>query len=134
MRTNLIFVIGLLTSCWGLEFENINRVYDGDTFYVDLKCTEEILCKNVPIRVKGIDCPEIKGKSPKEKELALRAKSYTTNFLKIPNIRLENCTRDKYFRLDCEVKAGEYDLSQLLLQNNLAVEYDGGTKIKDWSK
>lgn len=103
-------------------------VYDGDTFKIDLNCQEEVLCKNISVRVRAIDCPEIKGKTEREKLLAQKAKNFTENFLKDKTIVLENCERDKYFRLLCDVKADNKDLGENLLRAGLAYPYDGGSK------
>lgn len=48
--------------------QNFNKVslasvYDGDTFRVHLACKYGVFCKTIPIRVRGVDCPEIKGGS-----------------------------------------------------------------------
>jgi len=40
--------------------------------------------------------------------------------------------RGKYFRIVGRLKANDVDISDLLIQKNLAVPYDGGTKMKDW--
>lgn len=106
-------------------------VYDGDTFKINLNCKEDVFCKNISVRVKGIDCPEMKGKTPKEKELAKQAKQFTLDFLTSGGVDLENCSRDKYFRLNCDVRKNGADLAQSLLETGLAYPYDGGTKQAD---
>jgi micrococcal nuclease len=40
----------------------------------------------------------------------------------------------KYFRLVADVYYDGKKLADILIKNKLAVEYDGGTKAKDWSK
>jgi len=40
--------------------------------------------------------------------------------------------RGKYFRIVGRLIADGVDISDLLIQKNLAVLYDGGTKVKDW--
>ena len=37
-------------------------VYDGDTFRVDIDSLPPIVGKNIPIRLNGVDTPEIQGK------------------------------------------------------------------------
>ena len=49
---------------------SLSSVYDGDTFRVHLACKYGVFCKTIPIRVRGVDCPEIKGGSTATKELA----------------------------------------------------------------
>ena len=118
---------------YGLQMSNLVSIYDGDTFTVNLSCSEEVLCSKMPIRVKGVDTPEIKGKSEAEKNLAKKAKEYTKSFLSRPNIVLQNCTRDKFFRLDCYVISGERNLTKELIEKRLGVSYHGGSKVTDWA-
>ncbi len=40
--------------------------------------------------------------------------------------------RGKYFRIVGRLMADGVDISEVLIQKNLAVLYDGGTKVKDW--
>ncbi|WP_428080667.1 thermonuclease family protein [Candidatus Avelusimicrobium alvi] len=119
-------------------------VYDGDTFKVYLACRYPLFCKKMSVRVNGVDCPELKTKNPCEKKAAQRAKRFTEDFLKSGSIILRNCTKDKYFRLLCDVfvrepldstRKAEKSLSQALLGEQLAVLYNGGIKQKiSWCK
>ena len=115
-----------------IEIQKITSVYDGDTFNVDLKCDIELLCKNIPVRVKNIDTPEMRTKSITEKALGQQAKSFTVNFLK-QEVKLINCTRDKYFRINCDVYSKDKSLSEELIKRRLGIQYDGGTKVTNWS-
>ena len=56
-------------------------VYDGDTFRVDINSLPPIAGKNIPIRVNGVDTPEILGKCLYEKKLAYKAKGFVMNKL-----------------------------------------------------
>jgi len=112
-----------------LKDVSIVSVYDGDTFKINLNCSLAVYCEKVPVRVLGVDCPEIKGKTEKEKKLAQQAKTFTKNFLEKGPISLTNCSRDKYFRLLCEVKNGQgQNLANELIRHNLGYAYYGGTK------
>ena len=113
--------------------QNFNKVelasvYDGDTFRVHLACKYGVFCKTIPIRVRGVDCPEIKGSSAETKAFAKQAKAFTKKFLTSGKILLRNCGRDKYFRLLCDVKVNGQSLGEELLKAGHAVPYDGGTK------
>ena len=48
------------------------------------------------------------------------------------SITLKDVERGKYFRLAATVEADEQDVSDLLIQEGLAVGYDGGMKGKNW--
>lgn len=112
----------------GFNKVSLASVYDGDTFRVHLACKYGVFCKTIPIRVRGVDCPEIKGGSEETKALAKEAKAFTKNFLKGGKILLRNCGRDKYFRLLCDVKINGKNLGEELLKAGHAIPYDGGTK------
>ena len=112
-------------------FDNVSiaSIYDGDTFKINLNCSLAVYCEKVPVRVRGVDTPEIKGKTEREKKLAQKAKEFTKEFLAQEPINLSNCSRDKYFRLLCDVKNGQgKNLAQELIKHNLGYSYDGGTK------
>lgn len=137
MRLFLIAFICLLATplCLAqqVKSQNFNKVslasvYDGDTFKVYLACKYPIFCKAIPVRVRGVDCPEIRGGTPETKAAAKVAKAFTKQFLRGGKIFLRNCGRDKYFRLLCEVKVNGADLGTALIEHGHAVPYDGGTK------
>jgi len=114
----------------------VTRIYDGDTITVNLDCNEILFCKNISVRVYGIDTPEMHGGSNthKEKYLAKLARQMTINFVrKSEKIYLDDCFRGKYFRIVCKVRndKGRY-LEDLLLNSTLAVPYYGGKKTKNW--
>lgn len=106
----------------------LGKVIDGDTFKVYLSCSYKLFCKGISVRVRGIDTPEIKSKNAEEKTKAYRAREYTRKFLQGGKITLKQCTRDKYFRLLCDVKVNGADLATALISNGHAVPYDGGKK------
>ena len=107
-------------------------VYDGDTFRVDIDELSPIAGKNTPIRVNGVDTPEIQGKCDSEKELAIEARDYVAGLLdNADEILLVNSERDKYFRILAIVMIDGVNLAELLIDNGLGYAYTGGTK-KSW--
>ena len=117
----------------GAMFQQVSvaSVYDGDTFKINLNCSLAVYCEKVPVRVRGVDTPEIKGKTAREKKLAQKAKEFTQAFLEQKPITLTDCGRDKYFRLLCDVtNADGEDLATELIRRDLGDPYDGGTKSK----
>jgi len=116
----------------------VTRIYDGDTITVNLDCNEMIFCKDISVRIYGIDTPELHGgtNTHKEKYLAKLARKITINFIrKSKKIYLNDCFRGKYFRIVCKVinDEGRY-LEDVLINSTLAVPYFGGTKTKNWGK
>ena len=113
------------------NFDNISliSVYDGDTFYIDIpSCDIDVFCKHISVRVRGVDCPEMKGSTAETKARAKQAKEFSERFLKSGKILLYNCGRDKYFRLLCDVNVNKQNLAQELIKNGYGIPYDGGTK------
>ncbi len=113
----------------------VSSVYDGDTITVvsKLPYNESPLYK-WNVRLNGIDCPEIKGKTSNEKEMAKLAKQEVEKLCLHKIIKIEPIDLDKYGRLLANIYIGEINISQHLINNKLAVSYDGGTKNcpNDW--
>jgi endonuclease YncB( thermonuclease family) len=108
--------------------------YDGDTLTVNLPSVPNVFGKNISVRVRGIDTPEIKGKTECEIEAAVKARNLVRQLLLSANrIDLVNVGRDKYFRLLADVIFDSNSLSQVLIKKRLAISYDGGHKPDtDW--
>lgn len=104
-------------------------VYDGDTFRVNIDSLPPIVGKNIPIRLNGVDTPEIQGKCKYEKDLAIEARDFVRNKLAdAKEIRLTKLQRGKYFRVVADVMIDGVSLEQELLDNKLAYKYTGGKK------
>ncbi|MCZ2721606.1 thermonuclease family protein [Marinomonas sp. 15G1-11] len=102
-------------------------VYDADTFRVDIEGWPDIVGKNMPIRVLGVDAPEIRGKCESEKVQAKIARDFTRSLLESgARVELRNLKRGKYFRFLADVYIDETLLSEKLIIGGLARPYDGG--------
>ena len=104
-------------------------VYDGDTFRVDIDSLPPIVGKNIPIRLNGVDTPEIQGKCQQEEDLAIKARDFVR--IKLANakeIKLTKLQRGKYFRVVADVYVDGVSLEQELLESELAYKYTGGKK------
>lgn len=110
--------------------------YDGDTITVNIPNVPALIGKNISVRVFGIDTPEVKTKNNCEKEAGRIARNLVASTLRNAQIvELHNVQRDKYFRILADVIVDGRSLKDILLKNNLAYAYDGGTKKHlDWCK
>ena len=107
----------------------ITSIYDADTFRVDIDGWPSIVGERIPVRVLGVDAPEIRGKCDQEKVKARKAKQFTVEHLRNAKvIELRNIQRGKYFRLLADVYVDNKSLSDLLIKSGHAREYDGGTR------
>ena len=109
-------------------------VYDGDTFRVNIDSLPPLIGKNIPVRLEGVDTPEINGKCQYEKDLALKARDFVRRkLLNATEIKLKDLQRGKYFRIVAKVYIDGVSLEGELLQNGLAYQYKGGKK-SSWCK
>ena len=81
----LLFFIGLSTNAndyGNATVSEVRTIYDGDRFRANIKGWPDIIGKSVPIRILGIDTPEMRGKCQEEKILARQAKQHTVALLR----------------------------------------------------
>ena len=104
-------------------------VYDGDTFRANIAGFPPIIGESMPIRLAGVDTPEIRDKDPIKKQKAIIARDFVRNLLySAKSITLKNLRRGKYFRMVADVhlvtKSGtKKDLAEELLLHGHAVPY-----------
>ena len=113
--------------------KQVVEVYDGDTFKIDLQGVHPLFGDKLPIRVKGIDTPELRGTTEEIKALAEQARELTENTLKgAEKIELRNPERGKYFRIVAEVWVDGKALATMLKEKGLAQDYDGEGERPKW--
>ncbi len=113
----------------------VTSIYDGDTFRANIKAYPDIIGYRIGVRVNGIDTPEMRGKCDQEKQLARQAKKFTVSQLRgAKKVELRNMKRGKYFRIVADVYVDDKNLAEMLIEQGLAVTYDGGHKAKEWCK
>ncbi|MFB9886327.1 thermonuclease family protein [Balneatrix alpica] len=107
----------------------ISSIYDGDTFRVSIHNWPSVVGERIPVRIRGIDTPELRGQCEEEKRQARAAKQFTVAALRqAREIKLKKIERDKYFRLLAEVYVDGRNLGEELVRQGLARRYDGGSK------
>ena len=107
--------------------------YDGDTVRFDIPGVHPLLGRNIPVRLRGADTPEIRSKCPQEKRMARAAKRMVQEILeRAERITLRETGRGKYFRIVARIEADGTDVKTALLQAGLAVAYQGGRKTWNW--
>jgi endonuclease YncB( thermonuclease family) len=111
------------------------KVYDGDTITIASKLpyTKSKLYR-FSVRLRGIDCAEMRTKNVNEKICAKIAQEFVCNMLMGKHVILVNVNTDKYGRILADVISDGKNVSNMLLMKRLAVKYDGGTKNipDDW--
>ena len=107
------------------------KVYDGDTITIASK----LPFANSPlyrfsVRLNGIDAPEIKSTVEEEKTAATEVRNLLSARILNKTVSLKNIQNEKYGRVLADVYLDDLCINEWLLQERLAVKYDGGTKKK----
>ena len=132
----LVFcMMTLLSACdsvyadTAIKPDSVVKVHDGDTFIVNIAGCPDVLCKNMPVRISGIDAPEMKGKCAQENAGAIAAKNYLAGqVMNAKDIALHDPTRDKYFRISAHVFADGVNVGDEMVRQGLARTYSGGKR------
>jgi endonuclease YncB( thermonuclease family) len=109
------------------------KVYDGDTITIAgrLPYPESPLYR-FSVRLLGIDSPEIKGKTEKEKEAAHKSQRALEGLVLNKTVLLREISTEKYGRILANVylvtDTEELLVNKWMLANGHAVPYDGKTK------
>ena len=108
----------------------IIKVRDGDTFMIDIPNIPDVFGKNIAIRIRGIDTPELNDSREEIRKISIQAKEELEKLLTSgEKVILYNLGRDKYFRLLASVKVDNVDVAEYMIKKGLAKKYDGGKKV-----
>lgn len=113
------------------------KVYDGDTITIVSKLPYDTSpLYKFSVRINNIDCPEIKGSGDDEKKCAKIAKQRVSDLILGRRIELRNIGTEKYGRVLADVLIDGQDIGTLLVNERLALRYNGGTKQRpnSWLK
>ena len=125
-----------------VTFGKVIKVYDGDSITIATVATvfTNLIDAGIyrfSVRLSGIDTPEMRTKDASEKKAARLVQQKLEAKILGEYVNLKNVKYEKYGRLLCDVFVegeDEVSINQWLLNNKLAVPYDGGTKNspEDW--
>ena len=110
----------------------VKRVIDGDSVVIDIDLGFDTWIKDQNVRLYGIDTPEVRTKDPWEKKHGKLAKQFVEQVLpEGSDVRITTVKDDdKFGRVLAIIRnSAGMDVAQELLQERLAVPYDG-TKSK----
>ena len=110
---------------------------DGDTFVINIENVPDVFGKEIAVRIRGIDTPELNDSREEIRKISIQAKEELEKLLtsgdaysgQNPKVILYNLGRDKYFRLLASVKVDNVDIAEHMIKKGLAKEYDGGKKV-----
>jgi len=120
-----------------IENGQVIKVYDGDTITIATRLPyKDSQLYRFSIRLKGIDCPEIKSKNEYEKIHAKIARDILSELILHKTVVIKNIETEKYGRILADVYLGEICLNDWMIEKGYAVKYNGGTKQipTDWKE
>lgn len=110
----------------------ILHCHDGDTCTISIPSLPSLFGEKLPIRLVGIDTPEMNSACAAERRLAVQAKQFLANRLRgAQTVEIQPVARDKYFRVLALILADGRDLADELVAAGLAYPYNGGSK-RSW--
>ena len=125
-----------------ITYGKVIKVYDGDTItiacriYNGYSLVESPELYRFPVRLNGIDSPEMKSHHENEKKLAHVSQEALSNLIFGKIVTLQNVSMEKYGRVLADVYLGSLNVNQWMLEGGYAVKYDGGTKHRpnEWDE
>ena len=111
---------------------HVSNVYDGDSFTISAKFPQLSQPCSFKCRLGGVDTPELRTKDADEKKLAVCARDRVRDLVANVGVQAITCgVFGKYGRLIVSVVLkGGMDLARLLIDEKLAVVYDGTSSRK----
>jgi len=109
----------------------IIKIIDGDTVDVDIDLGFDIILHNQRIRLFGIDAPESRTRDKEEKFYGNLAKQFLNDYCKKGSyikVRTHLDKRGKFGRILGELIVNDVNLNEQMIEEHLAVEYDGRSK------
>jgi micrococcal nuclease len=113
-----------------IETCKVIKVYDGDTVTVAFYHGGTLY--RTQVRLLGIDCPEMKGPSEKEKGRAKLARDTLHDKIMDKVVELKKTSTEKYGRLLAEIWYRGENINEWMVRQGHAVPYEGDTKTYRW--
>ena len=119
---------------WNKMYEykaKIRRIVDGDTVDVDIDLGFDMILSKQRIRLYGIDAPESRTRDKEEKFYGKLAGQFLKDQCKKGSsitLRTYLDKKGKYGRILGEIIVDGVNINQLMIEEHMAVEYDGRSK------
>lgn len=127
---------------WYVDKYDIERVYDGDTIYINLDGLPPVFGKDIGIRIFGVDTPELRSRCPteegkvRERRLAREARDAVIDLVEHSQeieIRVNDSVDDgraAFWRVEADVFIDGTHLGAWLVRENHAINSQVGDDNK----
>ena len=109
----------------------VTKVIDGDTIRCDIDLGFDIVMTNQTIRLYGIDTPESRTKDLEEKFYGNLSKDFLNDYCpkgSFITLRTHLDEKGKFGRILGELIVNKVNLNEQMIENGLAVHYEGQSK------
>tara|TARA_R110001599_G_scaffold69763_1_gene196289 strand:+ start:176 stop:595 length:420 start_codon:yes stop_codon:yes gene_type:complete len=109
----------------------VTKVIDGDTIRCDIDLGFDIVMTNQTIRLYGIDTPESRTKDLEEKFYGNLSKDFINDYCpkgSFITLRTHLDEKGKFGRILGELIVNKVNLNEQMIENGLAVHYEGQSK------
>jgi len=109
----------------------IKRIVDGDTIRVDIDLGFDMFLTNQTVRLYGIDAPESRTKDKEEKYYGTLAKDFLNDYCPkgtVIKLRTHLDKKGKFGRILGDIIVNNVSLNEQMVEENLAVLYEGQSK------
>ena len=113
-----------------VRYGKVIKVYDGDSITIAAKPYANYPVYRFSIRLNGIDTPELRTSNENEKKHGIIARDALKEKILDKIVTLKNVDSEKYGRLLADIYLGDENICQWMIEQNYAIRYDGGTKVK----
>lgn len=130
----LTLLIPITSQAQQQQKSKILRVVDGDTFVISAPFIPKPLKQQIPLRLVGVDTPNIKrwANCDSEAKLGQEAKNYVQKLFETSKKQeIKFLSMDKYNRILGEVYFDGKNVSELLIEKGLGRKY-AGEKKQSW--
>ena len=110
----------------------VTKVVDGDTIKCDIDLGFDIVMSNQTIRLYGIDTPESRTRDLEEKFYGNLSKDFINDYCpkgSYITLRTHLDEKGKFGRILGELIVNKVNLNEQMIENSLAVEYFGQSKV-----
>lgn len=112
-----------------IQVGRVIKVYDIDSPTIAARIGTDAKLYRVPLRLIGIDSPEIRSSDPKEKALALAGREAMQQKVLGKVVRIDTVQKkDKFGRLLCKLWLDDECINDWALAKGFAQAYGGGKK------
>lgn len=136
MKSAIFFLFGVVVGTVGVltkshapiiviegQSVKVGRVYDGDTFKIDIENLPPVFGDDMSIRIRGINAPEIRGGTDASKAKARASRDFLSGLMAGNVVTIHNLERGKYFRVVADVRVNGYDVAREMIDREFANAY-----------